>query len=83
MAQNQHPYSGPLRNPFDNIVADDDEFGDFTSAVSFPTPVLSNGTSSFHSVPHQTNGGVFFNPLPLSVSGSTSILTTHVLTSQV
>lgn len=29
-------YSGPLKNPFNDISNEDDEFGDFTSAVTFP-----------------------------------------------
>lgn len=32
-----HPYSGTLKNPFDNAVNDDDEFGDFASAAAFPS----------------------------------------------
>jgi hypothetical protein len=30
-------YSGPLKNPFNDINNEDDEFGDFTSAVTYPT----------------------------------------------
>jgi hypothetical protein len=30
-------YSGPLKNPFNDISNEDDEFGDFTSAVTYPT----------------------------------------------
>lgn len=32
-----HPYSGRLKNPFDSVVNDDDEFGDFTSANVYPS----------------------------------------------
>ena len=67
MAHYQQPASdseAQKRNPFDNILADDDEFGDFTSAVSS----THSTKSSFLSAPCLStvtaNGGVFFNRLP-------------------
>ena len=69
MSHNQQPVTdsgAQKRNPFDYIADDDDDFGDFTSAVSF-THSLNGG---FHSAPRPpavtNNGSVFFNPLPLA-----------------
>ncbi|XP_032793418.2 LOW QUALITY PROTEIN: uncharacterized protein LOC116930146 [Daphnia magna] len=65
-------YSGPLKNPFNDISNEDDEFGDFTSAVTFPAIGSCNGEAGFQvSLPVQVHplnkipsNSVFFNPIP-------------------
>ncbi|XP_057365361.1 uncharacterized protein LOC130686089 [Daphnia carinata] len=65
-------YSGPLKNPFNDISNEDDEFGDFTSAVTYPAIGSCNGEAGFqvslpvqvHSLNKIQSNSVFFNPIP-------------------